>query len=47
MADRDVKLIIRAKNEATRTIESVSSALNDLEKSQKKVGSSASKSTLR
>lgn len=43
MADRDVKLIIRAKNEATRTIESVSSALNDLEKSQKKVGSSASK----
>ncbi|MEN3144648.1 tape measure protein [Ochrobactrum sp. WV_118_8] len=43
MADRDVKLIIRAKNEATRTIESVSSALNDLEKSQKKVGSSAAK----
>lgn len=43
MADRDVKLIIRAKNEATRTIESVSDALGDLDKAQKKVGSSATK----
>lgn len=43
MADRDVKLIIRAKNEATRTIESVSGALKDLDKAQKTVGSSASK----
>lgn len=43
MADRDVKLIIRAKNEATRTIGSVSDALKTLKKDQTAVGASAKK----
>ncbi|MBK3745538.1 tape measure protein, partial [Paraburkholderia aspalathi] len=43
MSSRDVKLIIRAKNEASRTIDSVADALKTLDDAQKKVGSSASK----
>lgn len=43
MADRDVKLIIRAKNEASRAIDSVSEALKDLNQSQEETGRSAAK----
>lgn len=43
MSERDVKLIIRAKNEASRTIDSVADSLKTLEKAQDTVGSSASK----
>lgn len=43
MADRDVKLIIRAKNEATRAIDSVSDALKELNRSQDDTGRSAAK----
>lgn len=43
MADRDVKLIIRAKNEASRAIDSVSDALKVLTDAQSKVSSGASK----
>lgn len=43
MADKDVRLIIRAKNEASRAIDSVSKALTDLDKNQKKAGESAGK----
>lgn len=43
MAERDVKLVIRAKNEAKRTIDSVADALKTLDDAQKSVGSSASK----
>ncbi|MEL4071751.1 tape measure protein [Ochrobactrum sp. GPK 3] len=45
MANRDVKLIIRAKNEASRTINSVSEALKSLDKDQAKVGASAAKNS--
>ena len=44
MADRDVKLIIRAKNDASRAIESVADALRVLDDAQAKVSSSAKKS---
>lgn len=44
MADRDVKLIIRAKNEASRAIDSVADALKLLDDAQSKVTSSAKKS---
>lgn len=43
MADRDVKLIIRAKNEASRAIDSVSEALKELNQSQEETGRSAAK----
>lgn len=43
MADKDVKLIIRAKNEASRAIDAVSDALDELTKNQEKVAGSASK----
>lgn len=44
MADRDVKLIIRAKNDASRAIDSVADALKVLDDAQSKVSSSAKKS---
>lgn len=43
MANRDVKLIIRAKNEASREIDSVSDALKQFVSDTEKAGSSASK----
>lgn len=43
MADRDVRLVIRAKNEATKAIDSVTDALKKLSGEQKKAGDSAKK----
>lgn len=41
MADKDVRLVIRARNEASKAIESVADALKQLSDSQKKTGQSA------
>ena len=43
MANRDIQLIIKAKNEATKTIDSVNDALSALSVAQDKVSASASK----
>lgn len=43
MADRDVKLIIKARNEASKAIDSVAEALGQLKTSQEQVASTAGK----
>lgn len=43
MANRDIKLIIRAKNEASKTLDSVNAALKELADSQSIAAASASK----
>ena len=40
-ADKDVRLVIKARNEATKAIDSVADALKQLSESQKKTGQSA------
>jgi len=45
MADKDVKLVIRARNEASKAIDSVAEALKDLTKAQKQTADTADKTS--
>lgn len=45
MADKDVKLVIRARNEASKAIDSVAEALKDLSKAQKQTADTADKTS--